>query len=96
MSPFDFAARMWNHAPGMIAAQESALGEQVYFTGQELADLIAFVHDDGAQHGFTEKDLTATARKMMHHEHEDQKPAPEAHAEEIGHDHAPGTPPHKD
>ncbi len=104
MNPFDFAARMWNHAPAMIAAQEDALGDQIHFTGQELADITAFVHDDGAQHGFTEKDLTPKARKMMRHEHGGQEPQ-DKHAEEIGHghgppklghSHAPGTAPHKD
>ncbi|MFP6730258.1 MAG: hypothetical protein VCD50_08845 [Alphaproteobacteria bacterium] len=29
----------------MIAMQEDELGEQIDFTGQELADIIAFVHD---------------------------------------------------
>ena len=88
MNPFDFAAKMWNHAPAMIAAQEGAFGEQIFFTGEELADIIAFIHDDGAQHAFTEKDLTPEARKMMHHEHGGQ-PAQKKHAEEIGHEHAP-------
>jgi len=95
MNPFDFAAKMWNHAPAMIAAQEGALGEQIYFTGAELADIIAFIHDDQAQHTFSEGDLTPQALQMMHHEH-GGKPAPAAHGEEIGHHHAPGTPPHKD
>ncbi len=104
MNPFDFAAKMWNHAPAMIAAQEGAFGEQVYFTGEELADMIAFIHDDETQHMFTEKDMTPRARKMMHHEH-GGKPAPEQHAPEIGHPHMgkgsghhppPGTPTHKD
>ena len=85
ISPFDFAARMWNHAPGMIAAQEFALGEQIVFTGQELADIIAFIHDDTVQHGFGERDLTPSARKMMDHMHEDASPS-EDHAEEIGHE----------
>ncbi len=67
VSPFDFAAKMWNHAPGMIAAQEEAFGEQIYFTGEELADIIVFVHADAAQHRFTEADLTASARKMLPH-----------------------------
>lgn len=84
MNPFDFAAKMWNHAPAMIAAQEGAFGEQVYFTGDELADIVAFIHNDAAQHGFAERDLTAKARKMMQHEH-GQKSAPKAHAKEIGH-----------
>ncbi len=84
MNPFDFAAKMWNHAPAMIAAQEDAMGEQIYFTGDELADIIAFIHDDGTQHRFSEGDLTSEARKMMHHGH-GAEPAPKAHAKEIGH-----------
>jgi cytochrome c len=96
MNPFDFAAKMWNHAPGMIAAQEGAFGDQVLFTGDELADIIAFVHDDRTQHTFNERDLTAQARKMMDHEH-GAMPAPKAHAKEVGHHpHAAGTKPHKD
>ncbi len=86
MNPFDFAAKMWNHAAAMIAAQEGALGEQITFTGEELADIIAFVHDDKAQHRFTEKELSAKAREMMGHEHGGMT-APKAHAEEVGHGH---------
>jgi cytochrome c len=95
VNPFDFAAKMWNHAPGMIYAQEEALGGQVFFTGEELADIIAFVHDDQGQHSFSEADLTPEARKMMHHEH-GEKTAPEADAKELGHHHAPGAPKHED
>lgn len=85
-NPFDFAAKMWNHAPGMIAAQEDALGEQIYMTGDELANIIAFLHNDEAQHTFGEDDLTDAARKMMDHEHGGMT-APAAHAEEVGHGH---------
>ncbi|MFQ5764922.1 MAG: c-type cytochrome [Rhodospirillales bacterium] len=105
MNPFDFAAKMWNHAPAMIAAQEGTMGEQIYFTGEELADIIAFIHDDETQHQFTEDDLTHEARKMMHHDH-GGAPAPERHAHDIGHHpgpalteghpHPPGTPRHED
>jgi len=95
LNPFDFVAKMWNHAPGMLAAQEQAFGAPITFTGEEITDIIAFVHDDDAQHSFTEHDLTPEAREMMHHEHGGQS-APAAHAKEIGHHHAPGTPPHKD
>ncbi len=98
VNPFDFAAKMWNHAPAMVAAQEEAFGEQIYFTGQELADIIAFLHDDGVQHAFNEHDLTPQARKMMHHEHGGLS-GPAAHAEEVGHKphkFAPGTPAHND
>jgi len=84
MSPFDFAAKMWNHAPAMIAAQEGALGGQITFTGSELADIIAFVHSDAVQHSFSEKNLTATARKMMQHEHGGGG-GPMKHAKELGH-----------
>ncbi len=84
VSPFDFAAKMWNHAPAMIQAQEDAMGEQITFTGDELADIIAFIHNDAAQHRFSERDLTPAARKMMQHEH-GAKAAPKAHAKEIGH-----------
>jgi len=52
-------------APGMIAAQEEAFDEQVNLTGDDLAHIIAFVHDDHSQHTFSEKDLTAKVRKMM-------------------------------
>lgn len=86
VNPFDFAAKMWNHAPAMIAAQQEALGEQIYFTGDELADIIAFLHNDEAQHGFSEADLTSKAREMMHHEH-GGKAAHDAHAAEVGHKH---------
>ncbi len=98
VNPFDFAAKMWNHAPAMVAAQEEAFGEQIYFTGQELADIIAFLHDDGVQHAFNDHDLTPQAQKMMQHEHGGQS-GPAAHAEEVGHKphmHAPGTPAHND
>ena len=99
VNPFDFAAKMWNHAPAMIAAQEGAFGEQIYFTGSELAEIIAFVYDDATQHEFRESDLTAKAHKMMEHEHGNM-PAVEAHAKEVGHGgghtHESGTPEHSD
>ncbi len=87
MNPFEFAAKMWTMAPAMIAAQEEALGGQILFTGDELADIVAFVHNDEAQHGFGETDLTPTARRMMNHQHGTPGGGVEAHAEEIGHGH---------
>lgn len=79
----------------MIGAQEEAFGDQVYFTGDELADIIAFVHGDYSQHAFSEADLTPQARKMMHQE-QGGMGADKAHAEEIDHGHVPGTKPHED
>lgn len=58
MSPFDFVAKMWNHAPGMIAMQESEIGGQITFeNGQQIADIIAFLHDPETQKTFTEDDI---------------------------------------
>ena len=90
MNPFEFAAKMWAMAPAMIYAQEEALGEQILFTGDELADIIAFVHNDKTQHGFGEADLTLQAREMMDHEHGAPGGGVEAHAEELGHGHMEG------
>ncbi|MEE8501508.1 MAG: c-type cytochrome [Kiloniellales bacterium] len=90
MNPFEFAAKMWAMAPAMIYAQEEALGEQILFTGDELADIIGFVHNDVAQHDFGEADLTPQARAMMHHNHGEADSGPKAHAKEIGHLHGEG------
>ena len=87
MNPFDFAAKMWRMAPAMIYAQEEALGEQILFTGDEIADIIAFVHHGGEQHKFSEADIPPRIRKMMHHTHGEPGGGPEAHGEELGHDH---------
>lgn len=69
MNPFDFAAKMWRMAPAMIAAQEDELGEQIYFTGDELSDIVAFVHDPEEQKKFTVNDLTPEMRHMMEEHH---------------------------
>ena len=86
MNPFDFAAKMWTMAPYVIAAQEEALGEQILFTGEELAHIIAFVHSDGEQHDFSEADISPEVMSMMNHEHGEMSGMME-HAEEIGHEH---------
>ena len=79
--PFDFMAKMWRVAPLMIKAQEEALGEQIMFTGEEIADIIAFVHDDDQQHEFTDALITPRIRKMMNHGHGGATD----HQKEIGH-----------
>ncbi len=86
MNPFEFAAKMWAMAPFMIAAQEEALGEQILFTGEELAHIIAFVHDDAEQHEYSEADIPPDIWPMMHHQHGDPGAVME-HAEELGHMH---------
>jgi mono/diheme cytochrome c family protein len=66
MSPFDFAARMWRGAAAMIALQEDELGGQIEITGQELADIIAFVHDANEQKKFSDDDIPESMEKMLH------------------------------
>lgn len=65
MNPFDFVAKMWRGAPAMIAMQNSELGHQIEFTGQELADIVAFVHDPAEQKKFSKADIPEKIRKMM-------------------------------
>lgn len=84
MNPFDFAAKMWNGAPAMIAAQEGAFDAQLLFSGDDLANIIAFVHSDSVQHTFTSADLTEKARKMMSHSH-GKTNGVSKHSQEIGH-----------
>lgn len=49
MNTFEFAARMWRGAPAMIKMQQQLFGEKINLTGKELADIIAFAHDEQAQ-----------------------------------------------
>jgi len=65
MNAFDFAAKMWKGAPAMIAMQEDELGAQIEFTGDELADIIAFVHDNKEQAKFSEKDIPANIMEKL-------------------------------
>jgi len=63
--PLDFVARMWRGAEAMIFMQQDELGEQILFTGGELADIIAFVHDAKAQRGFSEADIPAELWRLI-------------------------------
>lgn len=90
MNPFDLAAKMWAVAPYMIAAQEEALGRQIMFTGEQLGDIVAFLHDDTEQHLLTEAALTPEVRGMMDHQHGMPGGGPAEHADEIGHPEAMG------
>jgi len=66
MNPFDFVAKMWNHAQGMVAMQEDELGGQITFeNGQEMADIIAFLHDAAVQKTFSEDDIPADIKKKL-------------------------------
>ena len=57
LNPFEFAARMWRGADAMIALQRGDLGGPILLTGQELADIAAFVHDEREQEKFSEADI---------------------------------------
>ncbi len=65
MNPFDFTARMWRGAEAMIAMQREELGDQIEFSGQELADIIAFAHDPAEQKRFSEADIPSAVKKLM-------------------------------
>lgn len=70
MNPFEFAARMWRGAEAMVAMQREELGEPISLTGAELADIIAFVHDEKAQSQFSRNDIPERIQKLMGNMHE--------------------------
>jgi mono/diheme cytochrome c family protein len=65
VDPLDFVARMWRGAEPMLMMQQSLFGEQLDFTGQELADIIAFAHDPEEQHKFSEADIPPALRRVI-------------------------------
>jgi cytochrome c len=65
MNPFDFAARMWRGAPVMVLLQRKELGKQTQLTGQELADIIAFVHSADEQSKFSEKEIPPNIKELL-------------------------------
>ena len=81
MNSFEFAARMWRGAEAMVELQEDELGGQIELDGEELAAIIAFVHDSNEQAMFSEKDIPEEIEAMMHHETEDE---PHDEGEEEG------------
>lgn len=68
MNPFNFAARMWRGAEAMIVLQREELGGQIELTGDELSDIIAFVHDIDEQKTFSEADIPPHIAKLIAHE----------------------------
>jgi mono/diheme cytochrome c family protein len=65
VDPLDFVARMWRGAEAMIFMQQEELSQQIDFTGQELADIIAFVHDPREQRKFSGADVPPELRRML-------------------------------
>lgn len=78
MNPFEFAAKMWRGAEPMIYLQREELGEQIEFTGDELSDIVAFIHDAAEQKKFSETDIPPQIKGLMHHMDEEE------HHEEEG------------
>jgi len=66
MNAFEFAARMWRGASAMIAMQEDEqFGGQIDLSGQELADLVAFAHDEDEQAHLTADQIPEKYRSMI-------------------------------
>ena len=65
MNPFDFFAKMWRGAEPMIMIHHEEIGEQIEFTGQDLADIVAFAHNAAVQKTFTEEDGPKGIRDHM-------------------------------
>ena len=64
-NPFDFVANMWRGAEPMIELQREELGGQIEFTGQELSDIIAFLHHEAEQKKFSEADIPPNIKAAM-------------------------------
>ncbi len=64
-NPLEFAAQMFRGAPRMIELQERDLGYRIDLTGQELADIVGFVHDQTEQRRFTEDDIPPEVERLM-------------------------------
>ncbi|MHB1219010.1 MAG: c-type cytochrome [Alphaproteobacteria bacterium] len=67
MNPFEFAAKMWRGAEAMVALQREELGEPIQLTGDELADIIAFVHNSQEQKKFSKTDIPPRMKSLMMH-----------------------------
>lgn len=65
MNAFEFAARMWRGAPAMAQMQEDLLGEMIALDGQELADIVAFVHDEEVQSQISSDDIPAKFAELL-------------------------------
>jgi cytochrome c len=71
MNAFDFAANMWRGAAAMIMMQEDELGEQIELSGEELAAIIAFIHDEDEQKLFSKDDIPEEILEIMEGGHDE-------------------------
>ncbi|MCF6344054.1 MAG: cytochrome c [Devosiaceae bacterium] len=65
MNPFDFAAKIIKATPVMTIVQENELGAPVLFSGDELLDIIAFLHSAKEQKTFSLDDLSHEMQEML-------------------------------
>ena len=65
MNPFEFFARMWLGTKPMIAMQENRMGQQVELNAQELADIVAFIHDPEMQKSFSAAEIPHDIDELM-------------------------------
>jgi len=65
MNAFEFAARMWRGAGAMIQMQQDLFGDQIELTGQDLADLVAFAHDEAEQRELSKDEVPARFRDLI-------------------------------
>jgi len=82
MNPFEFAARMWRGAEAMVFLQREELGDVIELTGEELAAIIAFVHDADEQANFNEDDLPEEIAELIAGAHGDEEEEEDGHGEE--------------
>ena len=68
MNAFEFAARMWRGAPAMTELQRQMLGDVITLNGQELADIIAFAHDEEAQAKLEKSDIPQEYQEFIDEE----------------------------
>ncbi len=67
MNPFEFAVCIWRGAEAMMTMQREELGAPIGLTGQELADIIAFVHDAEEQAKFSHEEIPENIEKLIAH-----------------------------
>ena len=65
MNAFEFAARMWRGAASMSSMQEDLLGEVISLDGQQLANLVAFAHDEKEQKKLSEGQIPEKFKALI-------------------------------
>ena len=75
MNPFDFAANMWRGAETMVMMQREEMGDVIEISGQDLANIIAFVHDPDEQEKFSGDDIPENMKELMEHAETEEEDA---------------------